>query len=53
MGTVNSLNWKLTCPHCEAAEAVWATQRGVEPGIDGPDLDSVTCKKCKVPARVE
>lgn len=24
-----------------------------KPGIDGPDLDSATCKKCKVPASVD
>lgn len=73
MGTIDSLDWKLTCPLCGAAEKVWATQRGSsfnigpwsdirgadrfevvsKPGIDGPDLDSATCKKCKVSASVE
>ncbi len=24
-----------------------------EEGIDGPELTSATCKKCKVPARIE
>lgn len=73
MGTIDSLDWKLTCPQCGAEEKVWATQRGssfnIGPwsdirgaelfavvskrGIDGPDLDSATCKKCQVPARVD
>lgn len=53
VGTVDSLNWRLTCPQCKAAEAVWPARRGVKPGIDGPDLDSATCNKCNVPARVE
>lgn len=72
MGIIDTMNWKLTCPKCNATDTVSARQKGSmwspgpwsdisgsalfdiesKPGVDGPELESASCRTCKVPAQV-